>query len=148
MDRKTLKILDGLKELQRQVLPDATFAATVIEVDSVARTCDVKTGEGIDIYEVRLQAASGNSVGFVIFPTVGSVVLVSVTESGNWYVSAFTGVDKVSLKNNQEDLKSWLDDLVDAIKQITVPTAVGPSGTPINATAIEAIKQRLNNLLT
>lgn len=147
MDRKTLKIIEGLKNIHSDILPDATFSATVKDVNMQQRTCDVDTPEGITIYEVMLQAASERSTGFVIFPAVGSIVLISVTEAGNWYVSAFTGIDKLSIKSQNEDMKTLLSDLLDAIKKLTVTTSVGPSGVPINLADFEAIKQRLNNLL-
>lgn len=41
-----------------------------------------------------------------------------------------------------ETLESFLSDLCDQIKSITVPTAFGPSGTPINATAISQLVQQ------
>lgn len=45
-------------------------------------------------------------------------------------------------------LKSILSDTFDAITALTVPTAFGPSGTPINASQFSAIKARLDNILS
>lgn len=44
-------------------------------------------------------------------------------------------------------LKRTLSDLINAITKLTVPTAVGPSGMPINAADFIKIKQDLNNYL-
>lgn len=44
-------------------------------------------------------------------------------------------------------LKKTLSDLIDAITKLTVTTAVGPSGVPINAADFIKIKQDLNNYL-
>lgn len=66
--------------------------------------------------------------------TLGNVELV-MTEEG------FT------LKKSTDTLKKILSDLIDQIKLITVTTPNGPSGTPINATAFDPIKQSVANLL-
>lgn len=55
--------------------------------------------------------------------------------------------DKLSFKNENESLKTLIDELIDAITQITVTTGVGASGTPINVQAFTDIKQRFSNLL-
>lgn len=44
-----------------------------------------------------------------------------------------------------ESLKIILSDLVDAILAETHPTAMGPSGTPLNAATYSGIKSRINN---
>jgi len=43
-----------------------------------------------------------------------------------------------------EYLQSWMQDLITQINAITVPTAFGPSGVPINATAISNLVSNLN----
>lgn len=45
-------------------------------------------------------------------------------------------------------LVKLLEDLINAIKAITVPTPVGNSGTPINFAQFDAIKGRLNDILS
>lgn len=45
-----------------------------------------------------------------------------------------------------DKLVSSLEKLIDGIKLITVPTALGPSGTPINFAAFDAIKSQLNTI--
>ena len=47
-----------------------------------------------------------------------------------------------------ETMKSKLEDILDAINQITVPTAFGPSGTPINAPVFTQIKTGLKDILS
>ena len=44
-------------------------------------------------------------------------------------------------------LKKTLGELIDAIMKLTVPTGVGPSGTPINAADFVKVKQGLNDYL-
>jgi len=55
--------------------------------------------------------------------------------------------DGILLKRGAETLRKIIDDLIDEINRIIVPTNVGPSGTPINAAAFIAIKTRVSNLL-
>lgn len=52
------------------------------------------------------------------------------------------------IKKSSDTLRKILTDLIDQIKLITVTTPNGPSGTPINATAFDPIKQSVQNLLT
>jgi phage gp45-like len=47
-----------------------------------------------------------------------------------------------------ETLKDKLDELIDAILKITVPTVFGPSGTPINAATFSNIKSQLSDILS
>lgn len=58
--------------------------------------------------------------------------------------------NKASLKNDSTDLKTILNDLLNAIKTLTVATAVGPSGTPLPPTiqAVAQLEQKVNNLLS
>jgi hypothetical protein len=53
---------------------------------------------------------------------------------------------KVSLGNGVIELLGLLDELIDQILALTVPTAVGPSGVPNNAAAITAIKAKLTTI--
>lgn len=47
-----------------------------------------------------------------------------------------------------ETLVSKLEECIDNINTLTVPTAFGPSGTPINAPAFTALKASLNAILS
>jgi hypothetical protein len=44
-------------------------------------------------------------------------------------------------------LGSVLSELMLALKNLTVPTGVGPSGIPINLPAFEAVNQKLKQML-
>lgn len=47
-----------------------------------------------------------------------------------------------------ESLKSKLEELIDAIVTLTVPTAVGPSGPPVNSAQFTNIKSQLESILS
>jgi hypothetical protein len=49
----------------------------------------------------------------------------------------------ISIKNSASSLKGIIDKILDAISKLTVTTANGPSGTPINAAEFSAIKVEL-----
>jgi len=55
--------------------------------------------------------------------------------------------DKFLIKNDDANLLSELEKLIDQIKLITVTTPVGPSGVPINASMFDPIKDQLGLLL-
>jgi hypothetical protein len=46
------------------------------------------------------------------------------------------------------ELKSLIEDLITAIKAITVPTGTGPSGPPINSAQFESVSLKLKNMLS
>jgi len=47
-----------------------------------------------------------------------------------------------------EKLKKFLEELIDEILKLTVPTGVGPSGTVINFSQFQLIKNKLNSILS
>lgn len=50
------------------------------------------------------------------------------------------------IKTSNESLITIMDDLLQQLLELTVTTSAGPSGTPINAVELTAIKNRLKNL--
>lgn len=142
---------------------DEVQLGKVVTVDKENATCDIEVNE-LEVGDVRIQAViKSNGKGIKTFPAPGSWVLVQkLGEKGNWFISMFSEVEDVLieidntvfeikdgflLKKNDETLKKLFDDLIDQVKSIVVPTNVGPSGTPINAPAFDAIKNRAGTLL-
>ena len=126
---------------------------TVISVGS--ETCTVKIDSGLEIPEVRMKAFINNSDSkLLIVPKVGSrvqclsltgnlndITLIQVDEPEliacklNDLSFVLDGEDnKVSISNQSNDLLGILEDLSGIIKQLTVSTGVGPSGTPLPPT--------------
>jgi hypothetical protein len=122
--------------------------------------------EGLpDLLEVRLNAIDDDLQSFAtIVPKEGSEVLVGIVEGqkAEAVVISCSEVEKViwkcgdtqllfdkdgyTMKRRDESLKKILDNILDEVLKLTVPTSTGPSGTPINAAAFTQIKQRLPNL--
>jgi hypothetical protein len=91
--------------------------------------------------------------------TSAGSLLVTVDKSGKIYVTSprivevcpdirlgSEGVTEPAVLGDV--LKSKLESLIDAINVLTVPTAFGPSGTPINAATFTSIKSGLSDILS
>lgn len=141
--------MDNIRDIIRLLNNDTEVKycalATVLSVDKSANTCDVEPLDNTaELVEVRLQA--GNGKGLVMYPVVGSVVVVSFFSRDDAYVSLVSEVELFDIQTQNESLKAIITDLCSAIKTLTVTTPSGPSGTPINFAQFDTITNRLNNL--
>jgi hypothetical protein len=119
--------------------------AKVTAVDKDQNTIDCEPLDGsADFVEVRLTAAPGK--GFVLYPVVGSLVVVSFFSKDDAFVSLVSEVDTLALESQNESLLHLLSDLLDEMSRLRVTTNQGPSIEVINKPAILAIKSRLKNL--
>lgn len=62
--------------------------------------------------------------------------------------TVYVGLDANEAAVLGDTLKGLLDELIDAILALTVPTGTGPSGTPVNFIQFQAIKQRWRTILS
>jgi len=86
-------------------------------------------------------------------PSIGSTIhfyeindkyfLLKNTACDTKYVSA----EKISIFNDKASLAKILLDLIEAINKLTVTTAAGPSGNPINKLEFDKVKEDINKLL-
>jgi hypothetical protein len=144
-----------MDDILRKALKDSlsenndVFAGKVLSVDKPKVLCKVQSIENEELVfeDVRLRAIDdAQDKGFVLFPKVGSTVLIGqIKNTSAYYVAMYSEIDKVKWATDAENLKDLLADLLTAIKAITVTTGVGPSGTPINVASFVAIENRLNN---
>lgn len=119
------------------------MVCTVLAVDKTAGTCDVTPLNGAaDLVDIRLQAQAGS--GLVVYPLVGSTVIVSFLNKDDGYVSMVSEVDAYTLKNQSDSLKTILADFLDQVANLKVTTNTGASINVINQPQILAIKNRLN----
>ena len=143
MDTRVEQIVTGLQRLLKGV--EMSFLATV-EKDG-GDTVDVKDLDGTEFPEVRKIATAGKK-GIIVAPVVGSYVIVSrIANSDELFVSMYSEFDTVEIRNDKYSLKQAFDDLTDAIGRLTVTTATGPSGIPVNKAEFDMIKQKINDLL-
>jgi len=115
-------------------------------------SCDVKLGE-LMLTGVRYFSQTTEAGNILLMPKVGSMVTIladqdlrdlqviqadkitSVKFEENGLVIEYDSVSgKVDIKNGQVSLKGLFQAVADIIKQLTVPTPAGPSGTPLPTT--------------
>jgi len=86
--------------------------------------------------------------------TIENTDALTVTVDAGTAVTVKTGTsevtvepDGITVKRGGESLSAILSDLITQIMAETHPTAMGPSGPPLNTAAYNAIKLRIPNLL-
>jgi len=162
MSRKDKDLLNLLKRSIGE--PIAFVHGKVLKVDKALCTCTLDVG-GQVFDDVQLKSIIKNNMGLVLYPKLHSTVyanfmpgsqrliVVAADEIDSFHIKIETtevsgNKDGLVLKRGNESLKSILAATYDAILAMTVTTGVGPSGTPINFTQFQQLKDRLNNLLT
>jgi hypothetical protein len=127
------------------------------EVSSVKvddRTCNVIPVEGKsedEIEEVQISADDGD--GLILFPKVGSQVIVCISTTGRAFISMFSDVDDIQLRDNKfgglvkikelqdnlDTLKQYISDLQIAVQQGLTAVGIGTSANGgTGATAFQA----------
>lgn len=173
MDKINQQILDGLRQIMGP--GRLSFPATVTENYPDEDYVDVEDMSGTPYPEVRKRAAVDGKKGILITPVKGSSVIVSKLsgeDSNSFVIIMFSEIEsikvtienhilmldkngllvnvssgKLEIKNNQENLKKILEDLIAAIKLITVTTSLGESKPPSNAIQFEMLAKRIPLLL-
>lgn len=158
----------NIRQLLREIVQGGDVAGMlprVCVVDQVNdRTVDVTPVDGgAPLPGVRLRARIEGDGGVVIKPAKGSHVLVSFLSATDAYVDMFSEVDsvecittggamlsargeKVTVKNQEKDLKQVLVTLMEELVQLTVPTPQGPSSPPVRAAEFTKLKNDILNL--
>ncbi len=133
--RQTPEEMDTVNDKARVYVSARTNVDTTFGTTGIGAAAQPSSTVGIIADEIRIKARRGMK----IVSTADAVI-----EGANILVGN-NATQKAVLGDL---LVSVLGDLITAIKAITVPTAVGPSGIPINFAAFDAISARLNNILS
>ena len=170
MGKKEEDILNGIRQLSDK--PAESFPAEVTENYPDKDYIDVTTHDGTMYPEVRKRSNIDGKKGIVITPVKKSFVIVTrIQGSNSLFMSMVSEIESVKItlenheikldkdglainmssgkydiKNDQENLKSLISDLISEIEKITVTTGTGPSGTPINIVQLQQIGQRVTKL--
>lgn len=134
-----------------------SIEAEVTGVDRKENTCDVAPlNGGCELFDVMLRADDGNSKGNIVYPSVGSIVIISPLDnsSSQYFVSMFSEVDEVvstietttlsvdaggvTIARGNDDLKSVLLEFINQMMKIYAAK---------DAAGIAKLKNRINNLL-
>jgi hypothetical protein len=120
------------KIMEEKIGGSASMLCTVTAVDG--STCSVTTLDTeIDLYGVRLQAATSN--GILLKPKAGSIVVITPITDFEFVVVMFSDIDEITLMDGSfggltktQELKTQIDKTNDVVNTIlTVLT-----GSPIN----------------
>ena len=142
------RAIESLATQQRQktgAMESVLGKVTAVQTGENTCTVEALDNEADVYYGVRLQADLVSTNCWRLIPKIGSIVIVGLIGKNDHYLAMTSEIDKVSLRTDTEDMKELLADLLTAIKVLTVPTSVGPSGVPINIADFTAIETRLND---
>jgi len=162
--------MSALDEALRDALRDfvkkskAVKSGVASNIDLTEYTCTVTEANGAVTENVQLQALKELTTGAVLIPAEGSWVHMLNIGKPDYLVIGIEVLEKVKvtigdcvlemdssgykISKGGESLQSCLNDLINTINLLTVPTGTGPSGVPINAGDFTAIQSRLNSFLT
>ncbi len=115
---------DRLYVVQFSQVDKVILTLNDLELTIDADIIDLKKGENIT---VRIDADK--------LEVVNDTTTIKVTTAG------------LTLKKGGSGLKKTLENLLDGLCQLTVPTGVGPSGVPINIAIFQQIKADLPNYM-
>jgi hypothetical protein len=98
--------------------------------------------DSAELVGVLLQADAAS--GFVVYPVVGSTVIVSFLDKDNAFVSMLSQVDTYELRNQAgESLKDLLVDTLQELLNFKVLTNTGASLGVVNTPQLLAIQNRI-----
>ena len=111
------EIVKGLDKLALKHIHNPSFVCTVSAVSLADLTCTCTPVNGdADLLDVRLMSQSAN--GFLILPSVDSIVIVSSIDNRTYYVSMFSEVDEIQLNGDTYDGLVKVGDLVTKLNNL------------------------------
>jgi hypothetical protein len=114
-DNKSIK--DAIRELVKTDDVLYSVLCKVKSVDTTNNICDCEPINGdADLLEVRLMAQ--NTKGFLIIPSVDSVVVVTMINKYTGYVAMFSDVDEIQLNGDNYDGLVRIGELVDKLNNL------------------------------
>lgn len=119
----------------------------VTKTDPDKRVCVVNPiDESPEIFGVRYSPTDGDSLGLIVNPAVGSLVVVTFLSDNDAFVSLMTEFETIVVKNESADLKQILLDIIQWTRVARFPTPAGKSHTAENIDDLDPIEDAVNNL--
>lgn len=114
----------------------------VKNVDAESLTCDVEISDDVIIYDVRLSSLSNSD--FAIIPKIESQVSINYLDNIIPFVVSYSEVEQILMKTQTDSLLEIINDLIDAILQMTLSTNQGATiaNGVINKASFELLKNR------
>jgi hypothetical protein len=129
----------------------ANFGASNLFDDNIKSSITGFTSAYPDVKNLHLKnginiaiSSNDDNPEIAVYHPQGSYIFIN--KDGEIQIKAGTVALEKSILG--ETLKAKLEALIDAINAITVPTGVGPSGTPINAATFTTLKSQLTQILS
>jgi hypothetical protein len=114
-DNKSIK--EAIRDLVKTDDVLYSVLCKVKSVDTTNNICDCEPINGdADLLEVRLMAQNTN--GFLIIPSVDSVVVVTMLNKYTGYVAMFSDVDEIQLNGDNYDGLVRIGELVDKLNNL------------------------------
>ena len=137
-------IRDTIIEIVSEDLQVYSVVGTVTNISGGFADIEPLDGSA-ELQDVRIIA--DDSATFKATPKVGSVVICTFLDNDNAFISQLSEVDKYTIANSSESLKTILKDLISAIRTATWATPAGNTlAPPINDTQFTSISNSIDNL--
>lgn len=152
---------EQIKRLVKELVGESILPVLGKVVSVESESCTIKCPSGLELPDVRLKSSINEASNFVMYkPTVGTnVIAISLTgalddlfvvkcdqwdsfelKSGAFNVLIDTNDSKISVANASVSLIDLFKQTADIMKNITVTTPNGPSGTPLPPTLASVIQ--------
>lgn len=159
-------IREGFEKLAAGVATQIRVA-TVTRLDKDKVVCDATLVDTeVEVFDIRLRATDDQTDdGLVVFPQVGSFILIAqIANNGGWILMMCSEIEDVFFKKStilfslaegllykkgNDTLAALVADLLDALLQLVVLTAVGPSTglDPSSLQSLTELKLKFSQLL-
>jgi hypothetical protein len=106
MSVQNREIKEGIQRLANTWGKDyvSIIEAEVISVDETTRTSEVKPLSGYYSSNLIVNLLANPNDGFILIPSIGSTVIVAMTNKNDYFVMQFSDIDKVRITIGQFEI--------------------------------------------
>ena len=134
-------------------IPTQVVGGTVLRVDKGRAVCDVQPADTAapELLDVQMRAVDdGTATGFVLWPVVGSPVLVGLidNDANHCVVLGVSKVESLTLATATENLHTLLHDIIAEVRALKFATNAGPTIALLTDPKWAALDARIDNLFS